>query len=596
MATVSRGRWNGGALSISADGSRSLRNLEGRRPILVGLIVAFLVGAACAPTDGRGQPGQRDSSGQGPAAPKILTIAVQQEPSIFIEPLAQTNVRAGGGNASFNIVHNFLVVRDHTEAYRPQIASEMPSLENGTWRLNRDGTMDLTWKIHPNVRWHDGTPFTADDLVFSFAVYKDREIPNGIGPFLADFESVTALDAHTLIAHWSRPFVDADQAHGLVPLPRHLFAELYATNKAGLPSSSLLSTEFVGLGPYRLVRWESGSYIEYAGFDDYHRGRPPLDRLIVQVIGDPNTMIANILSGAVDIIPAIGLDTDATVEVTRRWEGTANRAIPQLRGGIRQLELQYRPEYARPPNGLTNLAVRQAFYHAIDRQTLAEAMGIGPAADSWFSPTDALRPEVEVSIPQFPYDPARATRLLSQAGWVRGADGVLTDQRTGARFEIQLTARGPRDAKEQLIIADNWKALGAQLDLYSIPAALQADKGHTSMLPGAWLATIQPYHFITQYFHSGSITSLERGWTGQNRGGYSNPKLDALLDTLTATIPRTDRIVLYRELLREQMGDLPGMVLYWEGDILLAVRGVKGIENAKGGGAGTWNVFEWDKE
>lgn len=560
--------------------------------LLTALTALLLVAGACAPAGRDGRGPERAGT---PRQPKSLTIALQQEPAILVWELAQTNVKSGGAHLTFNILHNYLVVEDHNRTFRPQIAVEKPSVETGSWKVNPDGTMDLTWKIRPNVKWHDGRPFTTDDLAFSFNVYKDPEVPTNIARLLAPFESATAVDPHTLIAHWSRTYVDANEGVGLVPLPRHLLESVYTTDKANLVHSPRLSTEFVGLGPYRLVNWESGSHIAFAPFEDYFLGRPPFDSVIVRFIGDANTIVASVLAGAVDIVPPIGLDVDTTSEVKRRWEGTANQAIPQLRGGFRVLEIQHRQEYARPANGLSTLPVRQAFYHAIDRQALADAMsnGLSPTADSWFPPSDPLRPEVEASVPQFPYDPGRASVLLAQAGWTRGSDAVLAHNQSGERFLIQLTARGPRDAKEQLIIADNWKAIGALLDLYSVPPALQGDREHTSTLSGAWLATLQIEHLTTDRFHTRSITSPATRWTGNNRGGYSNPRVDTLLDRLTATIPPAERLGLYRELLKEQMGDLPLMMLYWEGDILLAV---KGVRNAHGGGNSTWNFFEWDKD
>lgn len=554
-------------------------------PAMLAAIVAL--GAGCAPGDGRSSVAQQTAG----RASKTLTIALQQEPAILVWELAQTNVKSGGAHLTFNIVHNYLVVEDNNRGFRPQIAVEKPSVENGAWRLNPDGSMDLTWRIRPNVKWHDGTPFTLDDLVFSFQVYKDPEIPTNIARLIAPFESVTPTDPHTLVAHWSRTFVDADQAVGLVPLPRHLLETAYASDKANLVHSPRLSTEFVGLGPYRLLRWESGSHMELVPFDDYYLGRPPLSGVTVRFIGDANTLVANILAGTVDIIPPIGLDVDATTEVRRRWEGTENQAIPDLRGGFRVLEIQHRPQYARPANGFPNLLVRQGFYQAIDRPALADAMsnGLGPIADSWFPPNDPLRPHVEAWIPQFPYEPARSLSLLAQAGWTRGPDGLLVDGLTGERFEAQVTARGPRDAREQHIIADSWKAVGAQLELYSVPPALQRDREHISTLPGVWLATLQIEHLTTDRFHSRSITSPATRWTGNNRGGYSSPKVDTLLDRLTGTIGAEQRLGLYRELLREQMGDLPLMMLYWESDIVLALKGVK---NASGGGNSTWNFFQ----
>ena len=542
-------------------------------------------------------PAQRDGNGPGAATQpaKTLSIGLQAEPAVLVWDLAQTNVKSGGAHLTFNMLHNYLVVEDNDRGFRAQIAVEKPSVENGSWRVNPDGSMDVTWRIRPNVRWHDGTPFTTDDLAFSFNVYKDPDVPTNIARLIAPFESVTAVDANTLVAHWSRTFVDADQAVGLVPLPRHLLEPAYQADKGNFVNSPRLSTEFVGLGPYRIHRWESGSHLELTPFEGYFMGRPPLSSVIVRFIGDANTITANVLAGTVDVVPPLGLDIDSTTEVKRRWEGTGNQAISQLRGGFRVLELQHRPEYARPANGLPSYPIRQALYHAIDRVSLAEAMsnGVSPVADSWFPPSDPLRSEVEPWIPQFPFDPNRASTLLAQAGWTRGGEGELTRPPIGERFDVQLTARGARDAKEQHIVADNWKAIGTHVDLYNIPPALQNDREHVSTLPGAWLATLQIEHLTTDRFHSRSITSAATRWTGNNRGGYSNPRVDFLLDQLTSTIPQRERLALYRELLTEQMGDLPLMMLYWEGDILLVARGVKGV---RGGGNSTWNFFEWDRE
>lgn len=557
------------------------------------LTALLVLGFGCAGSGERDLVSSRPQTQ--PRAMKTLTIGLQQEPAIMSWELAQTNVKSGGAHLVFNMLHNYLVVQDDAKGYRAQLAVEKPSVDNGGWRLNADGSMDLTWRIRPGVTWHDGTSFTSEDLVFSFEVYKDPDMPNNIGRLIRTMESVTALDPSALVVHWSETFVDADQGPGLQPLPAHLLRQTYATDRANLARSPRLSTEFVGLGPYKIGRWESGSHLELAPFETYFMGRPPLDGVVVRFILDANTLVANVLSGSIDILPPIGIDIDATIEVKRRWEGTDNLALPQARGGFRVLEIQQRAEYARPLNGLPSLPVRQGFYHAIDRPALANTMGggISPVADSWLGPTDELRPQLEARIPQFPYDPARGLALLAQAGWARGPDGALTQALTGERFVIQLTARGARDSKEQNIIADNWKALGAQLDMYDIPPALQGDREHTSTLSGAWLATLQPEHLTTDRFHSRSITSAATRWTGNNRGGYSNPNVDALLDKLTVTIPQAERLALYGDLLREEMGDLPLMMLYWEGDILLAARGVRGT---RGGGNSTFNFFEWTKD
>src|SRR5205807_1434232 len=112
----------------------------------------------------------------------------------------------------------------------PQLATEQISVDGGTWRVNADGTMDTVWHLRPNVTWQDGAPFTADDLMFSFTVYKDPKIPTREGPTLALMQSAAAPDPLTFAVHWTQPFVRANEAIGLEPLPRHLLGDLYAND------------------------------------------------------------------------------------------------------------------------------------------------------------------------------------------------------------------------------------------------------------------------------------------------------------------------------------------------------------------------------
>src|SRR5207245_10557278 len=122
----------------------------------------------------------------------------------------------------------------------------------------------------------------------------------------------------------------------------------------------------------------------------------------------------------------------------------------------------------------------QAFYQALDRRTLVDVMNPGlnsPLADSWIPPHHELRSRLEPFIPQFPYDPSRAQQLLAQAGWVRGANGVLTSQATGEPFQVLLWNTQSTGAEREMnVVADSWKAIGAQTELYIVPAALVNDR------------------------------------------------------------------------------------------------------------------------
>jgi peptide/nickel transport system substrate-binding protein len=457
--------------------------------------------------------------------------------------------------------------------------------------------MDTTWRLRPNITWHDGQPFTSDDLLFSFHVYKDPDVPTAIGAALGLMESVEAPDPLTFVVHWSSPYVRADEAPGLIPMARHLLEETYQRDKPGFPSSPRFGTEFIGLGPYRLASWEGGIQMDFGRFDDYFLGRPPLDRVVVRFLADANTMVANVLSGAVDVLLPIGVDSEAALELKRRWAGTGNQVTTDSSGRLRYLEIQYRPDYQQPRNGLQHQTVRQALYQAIDRATLADIMAGArdASADSWYPPGSDLRAQLEPSIPQFPYDPARAQALLAQAGWSRADDGTLIHQVTGERFEIMLNgSASTRTEREQGIIADGWKATGVQVQPFIIPAALNNDREYRSLLTGAQLIGVGYDAFYTDRLHSKYITSPANRWSGPNRGGYSNPRVDAVLDQLVKTIDSAERLELHKQLLAEQLGDLAVMPLYWDVDPVIAVKGVKNI--GRNATVNTWNMFQWDKE
>lgn len=560
--------------------------------------MALLV--ACAPAgqrDGGVDTGPRGDSAS--ARPKVITVAVQRELAAFVSILeGSASGNTGGASNPQNAVHDQLVVENDRGLYEPRLAREQISVETGTWRLNPDGTMDTIWSIRPNVKWHDGTPFTSTDLLFSFTVFKDPDLPTNAGREARLVQSASAPDAHTFILHWSQPFADADQGAGIGSiLPRHLVEDVYLNDKAGLANSPLLSTEFVGLGPYRLVKWEQGSHLELTRFDAYYLGRPPLDRLVFRFIADPNTMVANIMSQAVDVVLPTGVEVETALEVKRRWEGTGNQVRTDPQDKLTHLEIQYRPEYARPAAGLQNVGVRQALYHAIDRQGLTDILteGISPVADSWLIPGTQLRIDVESSIPQFTYEPTRAQELLGRAGWARASDGVMVHQATGERFEISLSASaaGAGGAEKLVaIVGDGWKLLGAQPSLNLIAPARIRDAEFMTTYTGVYLTEPSGERFYKDRLHTRSTPTAASRWVGFNRGAYVNPKVDEILDRLNVTLNLRDRIPLHRQLVQEQMGDVALFPLYWGVRPILMLKGITGPIQVRNDA--TWNIFQWD--
>jgi peptide/nickel transport system substrate-binding protein len=367
-------------------------------------------------------------------------MVIQREPPVLLLAIRAETSRGGGVPHAFHIAHDYLTVVSDQGEWVPKLAVALPSVADGTWQLNSDGTMVTTWQVHPGVTWHDGTPFTTADLVFAFRVFKDPDLPTRVEEAGRLMAAVRAVDPHTLEVQWSAPYAAAtrDPLLALTPLPRHLLEAAYEQDKAEFVNHPRFNTEFVGLGPYRVLRWEPGSFIEFGRHDAYYRGLPPLRTVVLRFMNDPNTMAASILAGEVDVVLPLGLGVSAAQEVERRWQGTGHQVRYLTADRFEYLRAQLRPEYAEPRNGFGQRSVREALYRAIDRELLATVVadGLAPLADSWVAPATARRRRVEGAIPQYAYDPARAQVLLAEGDWVRGGDGGLVHRSSGDRFEV----------------------------------------------------------------------------------------------------------------------------------------------------------------
>jgi peptide/nickel transport system substrate-binding protein len=567
-----------------------------RISIFITLVVIL---AACTSA----RPAGEGPSSAAPAAPKVLTIATTREPP-FIEGFHGGGSTGGSGDIK-HIAHAYLAVLTEDGTYKSQVAREPVTIASGNWRVNPDNSMDMTWKLHPNVTWHDGAPFTSADMMFTFKVMKDPDLPTPPAAVLALMESAEAPDPLTFVVHWSQPYALADGAEGLTPLPRHLLDPLYeAGDKDAFVKSPYLTTGWIGLGPYRLDRWMQGSTMEFGRFDAYFEGRPALDRVIVRFIKDSNSLVAEILAGAVDVLYPPGADTDAALNVRDRWAGTGNAVrfdAVDARGRLRILINQNRVEYAQPPGTLTNPLVRQALYRALDRPGFVEAMthGIAPVADSWILPTDARRPAMEDAIPKYPFDPSRAEQLLAEAGWRPGPDGILVNASTGERFNIQLRAAQVGGAqvgkdRELTVVADSWKRVGVESSLNLQTIGASGDRGYEAVQPGIFLiGNMSPLTNLFRQLNSRFVATEANRWTGFNLTGFSDPQIDSLLDRYYVTIEPTERLNLDRQLVQKGMGDVVVLPLYWE---VVPTVVLEGVDASLASPLMIYRFYQWNKK
>lgn len=532
-------------------------------------------------------------------APQSLIVGVESEPKTLVASLA-----GGAGTASehlFELVHQSLVSYDDRGNPVPRVARELPSLERGTWRVHDDGTMETVWRLREGVRWHDGRALTADDVVFSWRMFNDPAVPVTNRRVARLISSVESRDPHTVVMRWRSHYAFADQLTGfdLTLLPAHLLEGALDFRREQIAGHPYWLRQFVGLGPFRVRRWNPGSAVELEAFDSYFLSRPKIDEITVRFLPDDTAAMAAILGQNVDIL----LPRRAVLGVLRtvrdRWRDSPEGVLSVIPGySWVYLALQFQ---GGQPADLADVRVRRALLHAIDREALAEALtgDRALAAELWLPASDPRYDSLIDSVTRVEYDPAKARELFREAGWRReSADDVLVKQ--GQRFEIELTTTAAWEGAAALV-AQYWRRVGVVVNEHVLALGAVTDRQARAGFSGAELAAGPPgLALLDGRLHSANVPTPENQWVGGNRGRYENPELDALLERTQMTVDRSRRLELERELARLVSTELPVLSLFFYPAMAMHRAAVRNVRPPRAvGEAGrlsfAWNAHEWEK-
>jgi peptide/nickel transport system substrate-binding protein len=514
------------------------------------------------------------------------------------EPVDGIALFGGSGDANAQhtaVFHAGLTAYDGQGTLLPRVAQKVPSISDGDWTLAPDGSMEVTWRLRPGVRWHDGTPLSAEDFVFGIQLVKDPEVPLPRTGGVSLVREVTAPDAETLVVRWSRTFYAANQGSPteFPAVPRHLLADLYSQgDKQALVNSPYWAREFVGIGPYRLGDWVPGAYTEAHAFDGYVLGRPKIDRVILRYFLNPNAMAAGMLANDIDLVTLGSVKMDDIQPVADAWGTKGGTVIPSLTDAT-YAQFQFRT-LESPWVG--DVRVRQALSHLVDRQTLADTFSpLGGPAEIFAAKGDPVYQLAEQrGFPRQTYDLARAERLFADAGWTRGPDGVLVNA-SGQRFfiEVRVVSR----VEEGLALVDQWKRGGLDAEMFTIGKAAVNQQEMKSTNRGVfWNAhTLTPE--TLEMWKSSQIATEANRWSGRNVSGYGSAEFDRLYDQLVNELDPAKSRPLYADLLRWQVGELFWIPAYYE--VASAITAFRGGIRGPGpilpvSKVGTWNIHEWE--
>ncbi len=568
------------------------------RWILAVLVASLVVG--CSPS----RPAEQPSSGgaSAPAArpaatgPTRATVAITAEITNLASKLEPQ--RTYGGEYGW-ISNSPLAFRDETGLGHPLLATALPSRDNGTWTVGADGTMATTWTIRPNAKWHDGKPVTGRDFVFALAVYSHPLIPVREREPERFMDRVVPQDDNTFVIHWKQPYPWADVlfTRQFEALPEHMMGSVFEAGDmdAFLNHSFWTTTSYVGNGPFRLVQWEPATSLTYRAFDDYFMGRPKIDELIVKIIPDANTMVSNVLSGAIDGTLGVSLGVNQVATIRNQWAQTGEGQVKGFARGFRFLQIQFDPARSMQP-ALTDLRVRRAIVSGLDRDSLAEAIteGASKTAEAIMPPTDPLYARLEQAITRYPFDPTRAAAYLQEAGWNRTPDGLFSS--AGQRFTLDIRDTAGQDSElEANIVADHLSSLGMQMTQTIVPSARIADVEYRVTFPGLnGTGTPIDIPAAMNIAHGDQCATVERRYVGVNRGCWINPEYDRFYIIASSSLDPSERenaVIEAHRVLTDQVG-LIGVAYTPE---TVAVRkGLVGPGVHWPAQVGTaWNVHTW---
>jgi peptide/nickel transport system substrate-binding protein len=468
-----------------------------------------------------------------------------------------------------DLMYNGLVTLGKDLEVTPELAK--------SWSFSKD-CLTLDFKLHDDVRWHDGRPFTAEDVVFTWETTINPKTPSPYKSDFQDVDRVEALGPHEVRVTYKRPYAKALLSWAVPMLPRHLLARWVAEGK--IREAPQNWTAPVGTGPYRFQEMKSGEKIVVVANQEYFKGRPSISRIVYRIIPSQATIFLEVKAKGVDVAALTALQYKRQTEFPAFEKAYNKFRYPG--SGYTYFGLNLKdPRFS-------DRRVRLAFAHAINKQELLDGvvLGLGRRATGPFRPgTWADNPDVK----GVPYDLRKAAALLAEAGWTtRNSEGLLVKNGQPFRFEV-LTNQGNDERKKVAeIIQASLRELGVGVEIRILEwAALLKEhikKRQFEAIVLGWGTGADPDQYVVWH-------SSQMGPDHLNHISYSNPEVDALLEAGRSSCVQADRVRYYHRLHTVLAEDQPVIFLYWRDALPVVSARIYGIQP---GAAGIrWNFTDW---
>lgn len=481
-----------------------------------------------------------------------------------IDPIGSPTVDAASERVRV-LMFNSLVKKNEQFDYVPELASNVQRSDDG---------LTFTFTMRDGVTFHDGRAMTSADAKYTL----DTVLTNNFAKSASFFEgagatrksyikSVEAPDARTLVVQLNTPWTGL--LPNLVPI-------------AIIPKDSYESekTHPLGTGPFKFKTYDqSQQVVELEAYPNYWDGAPHIQNVRARVISDSNAMQAELQSGRVDIAP---LPTSLSPDAIKALGSNPNLTVHQFVGSNLNL-LTFNT--AEAP--LNNVKVRQALAYAIDRESMIRdlLLGQGKIAHSILPETSWAYTPGQT----YHFDPAMAKKLLDEAG-LKDPDGDGPQMRISKPIVFRFSGSSASARQYASVIQNYLKDVGLPVSIE--PSELnvfleQLRRGQFQMAYGQWVGGNQDPIFYRDLFATSEIPTDAR--PARNRGRYSNPELDKILEEAVNTYDHAKTAPLYAKAQEIISRDVPVLPLWYQANMIIAK---KSVGNIKVNASGDWGFVK----
>ena len=556
---------------------------------LTSVTILSLIGCQAAPST---------APAANPSDEKSITILIGEDPPSFNPMVADTGYDA----LVMELVLLGMTDIDPNGTVFPELAAELPTVDNGGVALDKAaGTMSVTWKMREDVQWQDGTPVSADDVIFTWNAISDPTNGSWI-PGSDYIDSVEKVDDHSFTVNYNTIYPGYLTQFGGEQIsiwPAH-----YCDAEQGFVAWDC-GREPLSDGPFVLKEWVEGDHMTFVKNDKYYQaGKPEIEQVIVRIVPDDAVRKTMMMNGDADIDMWINVNTindlknneNARVSLspTDRWV---------MRLFLNEAAKGTTDPQATPHPILSDVRVRQAIRMAVDVDTINNQIFYGLAHPVW---TEFFRPPYVCDIPRPKFDPEAAKALLEQAGWtdsdgdgIRECNGCTTAD-PGYKMEMEFITYAeygePLELTQQLI-AEMLGEIGIQMNISVVEGSVLWDLAENGGIEQSgnfdidlWddgYAGVDPTDYIWEAYSQEAMTP-GNGW---NFFRWDNPVVDGLIDE-TYTLDEQTRKETFCAIADFINEEVPEIHLFTVPNAEAYSSRLEGVQSSVNDLV-TWNIADW---